>query len=454
MRLGSLASATFVVAVLASSPSFAQLHIGVDMEEGENDVLTPVHPSQTSTMYAYDCVSLGLPYAVGVIELQYDSNADFNVSVKFSWTDTPTEVATNGCRLFPVCPLPWIDTCGPQITERIDYGVLRGSMNVYCAAAGGGISGGASYTRIAEATIEWQEPLEIYSPTALQLRLPVSISGSVSGAESFGNPNGTWAKAELLVEGTVLGQAVSGEISVESVSVIPEQDSISQTFEAFVSLPAGSTQYAVDLHGHARVEARAESAGFYGTVVGAATAIVDFPNSIHIGRVTLADGSPLPAGVTVRGLNTGIYYEGNVGATNRYCEGAPNSVGAGAVIDSTGSLSLADNDFHISVSDAPPSQSGLFLYGPNQIQFPFGDGFRCVGAGGGIGVVRLAPSLQTDASGSAMRHVDFTAPPAGGGPGQITAGDTWNFQFWYRDPAGPGGTSFNLSDALAVVFTL
>ncbi len=59
MRLGSLTSATFVVAVLASSPSFAQLHIGVDMEEGENDVLTPVHPSQTSTMYAYDCVSLG-----------------------------------------------------------------------------------------------------------------------------------------------------------------------------------------------------------------------------------------------------------------------------------------------------------------------------------------------------------------------------------------------------------
>jgi hypothetical protein len=37
--------------------------------------------------------------------------------------------------------------------------------------------------------------------------------------------------------------------------------------------------------------------------------------------------------------------------------------------------------------------------------------------------------------------------------GQITAGSTWNFQFWFRDPVA-GGASFNLSDGLEVTFCL
>jgi hypothetical protein len=46
--------------------------------------------------------------------------------------------------------------------------------------------------------------------------------------------------------------------------------------------------------------------------------------------------------------------------------------------------------------------------------------------------------------------LDLTAPPADAGPGAITAGTSWSFQLWYRDPAGPGGSGFNLSDGLRV----
>ena len=35
---------------------------------------------------------------------------------------------------------------------------------------------------------------------------------------------------------------------------------------------------------------------------------------------------------------------------------------------------------------------------------------------------------------------------------QITAGSTWNFQNWFRDPAA-GGAFFNLSDGLEITFT-
>ena len=49
-------------------------------------------------------------------------------------------------------------------------------------------------------------------------------------------------------------------------------------------------------------------------------------------------------------------------------------------------------------------------------------------------------------------ELDLAAPPANSGAGQITAGSTWNFQYWYRDPQLPGGSGFNLSDALQVLF--
>jgi hypothetical protein len=103
------------------------------------------------------------------------------------------------------------------------------------------------------------------------------------------------------------------------------------------------------------------------------------------------------------------------------------------------------NNFALLVAGCPSGQFGLFYYGPNQIQVPFGDGFRCVGGG----VFRLGVKV-TGTSGGAAFELDVTDPPEP--PAQITAGSTWNVQFWYRDPAGPGGTGFNLSDGLNASF--
>jgi len=105
------------------------------------------------------------------------------------------------------------------------------------------------------------------------------------------------------------------------------------------------------------------------------------------------------------------------------------------------------------LSGCPPDRSSLLFYGPTQIQAPFRDGFRCVG-GGSTGIFRMPPTVPTDSSGDLSRAVDFNSPPMLSGPGGVRAGDTWNFQFWYRDPTGPGGTGSNLSDGLSVYFCL
>jgi hypothetical protein len=127
-----------------------------------------------------------------------------------------------------------------------------------------------------------------------------------------------------------------------------------------------------------------------------------------------------------------------------YCQAGPNSNGAGAQISWSGSNSVAANDLVLEIISASSSKPGIFYYGPNQVQTVFGDGYRCVG-----GAVKRLPVVFTDSFGDTSYSVDLnsTTLPTG----TIAEGDTWNFQFWYRDPPGTLST-FNLSDALSVPF--
>jgi len=139
--------------------------------------------------------------------------------------------------------------------------------------------------------------------------------------------------------------------------------------------------------------------------------------------------------------------ECEVSLGQNYCIGQANSTGVGGSISATGSGSVAANDMTVRADGMPPTQPGLFFYGPEQAIVPFGNGFRCVGAGS-AGIARLGVEVSS-AAGILLHNVDMTSPPTLAT--QITGGSTWNFQAWYRDPAA-GGAFFNLSDGLEVSF--
>ncbi len=147
-----------------------------------------------------------------------------------------------------------------------------------------------------------------------------------------------------------------------------------------------------------------------------------------------------------RNSRTCLEQDTGCAAVANYCTGAVNSDGTMATMSFSGSQIVGDNNVTVSVSEAATNKAGLFYYGPNQTMTAFGDGFRCVSGA----TYRLQPIVQTDGFGFADKVVDLNNPPAPGG--LITAGSTWNFQFWYRDPMGPGGSGFNLSDGLEVPF--
>ena len=147
--------------------------------------------------------------------------------------------------------------------------------------------------------------------------------------------------------------------------------------------------------------------------------------------------------------DAGAAYVFNVGLGTNYCTSTPNSTGLPAFISATGSASVAANDLSLRAQPVPTQQNGVFFYGPVQSQVPFGNGFRCVGAGA-TGIARLP--IENSGPGGVLEHdLDNTLPPTA--VTQITSGSTWNFQAWFRDPAA-GGAFFNLSDGLSITFGL
>ncbi|MDA7650719.1 prolyl oligopeptidase family serine peptidase [bacterium] len=128
-----------------------------------------------------------------------------------------------------------------------------------------------------------------------------------------------------------------------------------------------------------------------------------------------------------------------------YCATVPNSSSAGAVMGWSGTTSVAADDLILEVTGVPASTVGIFFYGPDRVQVGLGNGFRCVG-----GALRRLPVVGASGAGVVSYPVDLmssTLPT-----GAISAGETWNFQFWFRDVQG-FPYRFNLSNGLRVPFT-
>lgn len=131
------------------------------------------------------------------------------------------------------------------------------------------------------------------------------------------------------------------------------------------------------------------------------------------------------------------------GDITTYCTAAPNTASTdGARISTMGSTSVTANDLTLIVDSCPPNATGIILSGTDKLNFPLSNGFLCVF---GTPIHRI-DAVQAGGGGTvtyALDQMDLA-------PGQfIAAGDTVNFQLWYRDMTGTGA---NLSDAVAVTF--
>jgi hypothetical protein len=128
-----------------------------------------------------------------------------------------------------------------------------------------------------------------------------------------------------------------------------------------------------------------------------------------------------------------------------FCAGAANSFSSlGAYMSYSGTSLVSQNNLVLQCHDIPPNKTCRWFYGMDtSINVPFGNGIRCINSP----FFRL-PVTTSDASGFASFNLDLNNLPPGGG---ISAGQSWGFQNWYRDPPG-GGAQYNSSDGIKFTF--
>ncbi len=133
-----------------------------------------------------------------------------------------------------------------------------------------------------------------------------------------------------------------------------------------------------------------------------------------------------------------------------YCGPAvPNSTGSPATIAGFGSDLAAANDLLLVSTGLPQNKAGYYLASLTQdfLQGPGGsDGNLCLGSPSARLVAQV---MNSGPAGSISVQVDTTNIPSSP-PQPILAGETWNFQLWYRD-TNPTSTS-NFTDALSIPF--
>jgi hypothetical protein len=131
--------------------------------------------------------------------------------------------------------------------------------------------------------------------------------------------------------------------------------------------------------------------------------------------------------------------------------GCRNSTGAGALLTATGTSSVTADNLILTTTQAPPFVPGILIQGPTLgAPVPFYDGLRCVG-----GALRRWPLQISSGAGTFVYGPGMVAYSVGNfAPFHwLTAGSTWHFQQWYRDPLGPCGTAANVSNVASVTFT-
>ncbi|MEM1450385.1 MAG: hypothetical protein AAGI22_14810 [Planctomycetota bacterium] len=137
-----------------------------------------------------------------------------------------------------------------------------------------------------------------------------------------------------------------------------------------------------------------------------------------------------------------------------YCApAATNSTGVPGRVRAFGSPVAADGVLTLSADDLPPRSFGFFLVSRTQD--------TVVGPGGSLGTLCLGGDVgryvqpgqveNSGADGTLQLVLDLSSIPQSTGAVQVTSGDTWNFQAWYRD-AQNGVPVSNLTDATSVDF--
>ena len=165
--------------------------------------------------------------------------------------------------------------------------------------------------------------------------------------------------------------------------------------------------------------------------------------------VIVKDSMGVQRGMAVLKMDLGT---GDIGMN--YCMANANSSGAPAMMSALGSTDVGDNNVTLEASNLPINVFGFMVTSLDQGFFPNpggSEGNLCVvnqiGRFVGPGQVQ-----NSGATGTFSLAVDLTMIPQPTGAVSAMAGDSWNFQAWFRDTNMAGAPTSNFTDGIEIQF--
>jgi len=332
---------------------------------------------------------------------------------------------------------------GPQVVNGFGTDVaISGDRILVGAAKSGppGLSPGAGYVfelqggvwtqtaRLVGQGATWSDVygqvVALDGQTAVVTGWGHSLPGGAQGAAwVFEGQNGSWTETVKLVSTRANGSRFGASVDIDGDRILVGARSaggffFSQSFvELFRRVPLG---WASELE-------RVGPTTFHGIGFGDSVAL--WGDSMIVGNSS--------GGQVLFSSGDLTHYDLPAVQATAYCTATPNSTGAPARAELL-CPGLLDGRLLLNASPVP-NTPGLFVYGGTQASVPLLGGTLCVG-----GPLRRLPPVVAR-NNALYSELDLSLYPA------LQPGTNWNFQAYFRDPAGPGGYPANLSDGLNVI---
>jgi len=230
-----------------------------------------------------------------------------------------------------------------------------------------------------------------------------------------------------------------------NIELRSSHDGFAASLASISNSATGATNIVLDLRVLAALTGTVELRLYAADTVSAGGGTVGGQGSFRITQFT-SGASTLPVELH------GTVSVGGIG--DAYCSQAvANSTGMVAVASATGSRVRAHDDVTLWATRLPPKSFGYFLASRHRglAHQPGGSaGVLCLG--GPIGVfVGPGQIRNSGTAGSFSIAIDLGRMPLPAGTVSAVAGETWNFQAWFRDSVA-GGVTSNFTNGHSVTF--
>lgn len=250
------------------------------------------------------------------------------------------------------------------------------------------------------------------------------------------NADGDPADAVLLYESNSFPATLTNS-DTKVPFALPNQVPVTDRFfvGAIIETQPGDLPVGLDLTGF--------SQGTDAFFLGDSTAV----NAANLGSASFAPRRSIDAVYLLDAIGDGL---DTIGAN--YCGSPANSSGLPGEIHAIGSDLVVDNELTLIATQLPPQQFGIFATSTTQgfVVMPNGQSNGNFCLAGQTGRFRGPGQILTSGvSGRFELAVDLNAVPQGMGTVAVLAGESRNFQAWYRDGVGLGS---NFTNGIEITF--